>query len=338
VFADGMFIQVPEGGFVVEPGCAGLNFLLTALALSLLYGKLSYTSMRARIVCVAAALAVAIAANVMRIYLIIALTQITHRKLDIADDHLLYGWGFFALILLAMMWFGGKFATPIAPPPAVAPAEAFPSVPAVRLAGAAAAVVILAAVPPALAAITATRAAPAAVAMPDAIGPWQKAAGGMRSWKPASSSGSAVGEASYEWKGVRADVAIIAYRAQAGGQEAASGDNQPATAPWSEMSRGAVMIETGKEPISVSAVVIRNGQTLRSVLSWYDSAGCTTTSRLRAKVCAALARARGHAAPGAFIAISEDRPSDGNADAALTALARELVAAGPTRFLSKSTE
>jgi exosortase A len=338
VFAEGTFIQVPEGGFVVEPGCAGLNFLLTALALSLLYGKLTYSSMRARILTVLTALAVAIAANVLRIYLIIVLTQITHRKLDIADDHLLYGWGFFALIMLAMMWLGGKFArSPAAPAPRAAPEPAV-FVPTPRLAATAAIAVILAAVPPALAAITGANAAPAVVTMPDGIGAWQKVVDDTRSWQPAAGSGAALGEATYEWSGARADIAIVAYRAQANGQEAASGDNQPAAAPWSTMSQSSVMIETGAAPIPVSMTVIRRGQALRSVLSWYDSAGCTTTSRLRAKICAALARAHGHAAPGAFIAISAAHEPDGIADAALVALARELLAAGPSRFLSKPTE
>jgi exosortase A len=335
VFAEGTFIQVPEGGFVVEPGCAGLNFLLTALALSLLYGKLTYASLRARTLCVATALGVAIAANIMRIYVIIVLTQVTHRKLDIADDHLLYGWGFFALIMLAMMWIGGRFATPPAAKPNDPEREPSASVSTARLGGAVAAVVIFAAIPPALAAITAANPIASAVVMPDSIGPWQRVTGDAVVWRPTSGEGAALGEARYEWNGARADVAIVAYRAQANGQEAASADNQPASPPWSTMSHGAAIVETGTASVPVSETVVRNGQTLRSVLSWYDSAGCATTSRLRAKVCAALARAHGHAAPGAFIAISADRDNDGIADAALVALARELVSAGPSRFLTK---
>jgi EpsI family protein len=104
------------------------------------------------------------------------------------------------------------------------------------------------------------------------------------------------------------------------------------------MSAGSVTIEAGAVAVPVTSTVVRNGQTLRTVLSWYDSAGCTTTSRLRAKVCAALARTHGHAAPGAFIAISAAHEPDGIADAALIALARELVVAGPSRLLSHTTE
>jgi exosortase A len=115
VFTEGMLIEVPAGRFMVEPGCAGLNFLLTALALSLLYGKIFYRSPGRRLLCVGIALITALAANVVRIYLIIGLAEFTDRKIDISDDHLLYGWGFFALIMVGMMWLGAKFAEPHGP-------------------------------------------------------------------------------------------------------------------------------------------------------------------------------------------------------------------------------
>lgn len=145
VFADGMVIDVPEGRFIVEPGCAGLNFILAGLALSLLYGKINYRSARARIACVAIALGAAVVSNILRIYLIIVLTQVTHRKLDIAEDHLLYGWGFFGVIMLAMMWWGGRYAAaePVPEPRPVATAPPAP----LRTAVFAAAAVLLAAAP-----------------------------------------------------------------------------------------------------------------------------------------------------------------------------------------------
>lgn len=146
VFADGMLIEVPEGRFFVAPGCAGLNFILTALALSLLYGKLNYRSAAARLRCVAIALGAAVVSNIVRIYLIIVLTQLTHRKLDIAEDHLLYGWGFFGVIMLAMMWWGGRFADADIPLHAVPRSSPAP----VRAAAVAAAAALIAATPAAL--------------------------------------------------------------------------------------------------------------------------------------------------------------------------------------------
>lgn len=120
VYAEGFLIEVPAGSFLVEPGCAGLNFFLVALALSLLYGRLSYRSTAARVICVGVALATSVIANILRIFLIIGLAQATDRRIDITADHLLYGWGFFGVVILLAMWLGTKI--PAAPPaPRVAP-------------------------------------------------------------------------------------------------------------------------------------------------------------------------------------------------------------------------
>jgi exosortase A len=121
VFAEDFLIQVPAGSFLVEPGCAGLNFFLVALALSLLYGRLTYASLKARVICVIAALAISILANIIRIYLIIGLAQATDRKIDITADHLLYGWGFFGVVMLAAMWAGTKVKAAPAQPRTLPP-------------------------------------------------------------------------------------------------------------------------------------------------------------------------------------------------------------------------
>jgi exosortase A len=124
VFAEGFLIQVPAGSFLVEPGCAGLNFFLVALSLSLLYGRLTYESTFARVVCVIAALLTSIVANIIRIYLIIGLAQATDRRIDITADHLLYGWGFFGLVMLLAMWLGMKIKAAPARPRTLAPQPA----------------------------------------------------------------------------------------------------------------------------------------------------------------------------------------------------------------------
>jgi len=116
VYAEGILIQVPAGSFLVEPGCAGLNFFLVAFALSLLYGRLTYASTFARVMCVVAALAISIIANIIRIYLIIGLAQFTDRRIDITADHIVYGWGFFGVVMLLAMWAGNRInAAPARP-------------------------------------------------------------------------------------------------------------------------------------------------------------------------------------------------------------------------------
>jgi exosortase A len=131
VYAEGFLIQVPTGSFMVEPGCAGLNFFLVALALSLLYGRLTYATMTARMVCVGVALLTSIVANIVRIYLIIGLAQATNRRIDITADHLLYGWGFFGVVMLCAMWLGTKARAKPAEP-RVLVSGAYETTPSVR--------------------------------------------------------------------------------------------------------------------------------------------------------------------------------------------------------------
>jgi exosortase A len=156
VFAEDFLIQVPAGSFLVEPGCAGLNFFLVAFALSLLYGRLTYASLTARALCVISALAISIVANVIRIYLIIGLAQATDRRIDITADHLLYGWGFFGVVMLVAMWAGTRIKADPAQPRTLAPIVGAPS-PGLRTGMVTAAFILAVAISPLWAATSAGR-------------------------------------------------------------------------------------------------------------------------------------------------------------------------------------
>ena len=110
VYAESFFIDVPSGRYHIEPGCAGLNFILAAAALAPLYAYLFYRSFWKRVVVVIVALVLAIVMNGVRIAGIIALAHWGGQRLNIVDDHLLYGWGFFAIVLLGAGYAGSFFA------------------------------------------------------------------------------------------------------------------------------------------------------------------------------------------------------------------------------------
>lgn len=93
-YSEGFVILAPTGAYIIAEGCSGLNFILSTLALAPLYATFIYSSMRKRIIAVAIALVVSVIANAVRIFAIIAIAEATDRKIDIVDDHLLYGWGF----------------------------------------------------------------------------------------------------------------------------------------------------------------------------------------------------------------------------------------------------
>lgn len=127
-FRDNLVIEVASGSYVVAPGCAGLNFVLATLATALAYAQLVYRSWGRRSAFVLAMLALAVAGNAVRVFLIIAVAHVLGDVGDIADDHILYGWAFFSLLLLGGMAMGLRFRQdhgpgdipPPEPPPAPA--------------------------------------------------------------------------------------------------------------------------------------------------------------------------------------------------------------------------
>jgi len=125
-FRDGLFIEVPTGSYVVAPGCAGLNFLLASLALSVAYVDLVYRDWGRRLAFIAAMLGLALIGNTLRVFLIILIAHLTNNVGDIVDDHVLYGWGFFSLLIFAAMAIGHRYrqdlpdtAPGVSAPPAV---------------------------------------------------------------------------------------------------------------------------------------------------------------------------------------------------------------------------
>lgn len=115
IYRDGLTILVPSGSYVVAPGCSGLSFLLSALVVALTFADLFFIRRAKQILFVLATLAMAVAANALRVFLIIAVAHATGNVADIAEDHLLYGWAFFSLLLLGALAVGYRFRDD--PPP-----------------------------------------------------------------------------------------------------------------------------------------------------------------------------------------------------------------------------
>ncbi|MBC7950477.1 MAG: exosortase [Rhodospirillaceae bacterium] len=113
---EGLHIEIPTGSYFVAPGCAGLNFLLSGLAVALAYAALIYQRPMKRAAFVAAMLAVAVCGNWLRVFLIVLVGHLTDNQADIVDDHLLWGWGGFTLLMLAAMAVGNRFRDPVPEP------------------------------------------------------------------------------------------------------------------------------------------------------------------------------------------------------------------------------
>ena len=108
-FSDGFTIETPSGIFFVAEACAGLRFLIAAIAFGVFYALLNYTSPTRRACFMAASIVVPIIANGIRALGIIVLGQILGSAEAAAADHIIYGWLFFTVVMLLLIAGGQIF-------------------------------------------------------------------------------------------------------------------------------------------------------------------------------------------------------------------------------------
>ena len=96
-------IEIPEGTFYVAEACAGLRFLIAAVAFGVFYAFLNYRSPGRRVVFIAASVIVPIFANGLRALGIVVLGHIIGSAEAAAADHIIYGWVFFSIVMLLLV-------------------------------------------------------------------------------------------------------------------------------------------------------------------------------------------------------------------------------------------
>lgn len=110
VFRDGHFIALPNGDFLVEEACSGINYLIASLALGTVYAYLQYRSYRRRALFIALSTVVPIIANGVRAFGIILTAHLTNNEYAVGVDHLIYGWIFFGVVIFLLFALGRVFS------------------------------------------------------------------------------------------------------------------------------------------------------------------------------------------------------------------------------------
>ncbi|WP_417319001.1 exosortase A [Emcibacter sp.] len=100
VYVEGVFLTVPNGKFHVAEACAGLRFLVATVALGLLMANIAYKTIGRQIIVVLLSLIVPVLANGARATGIVLVGYYSEMKYAVGVDHLVYGWVFFAFVLL----------------------------------------------------------------------------------------------------------------------------------------------------------------------------------------------------------------------------------------------
>lgn len=110
VFREGLYITTPVGHFEVAVACSGLRFLIASLAIGTLFAHLTFQSLKRQLLFIMALVVVSVLANGLRAFVLIWIAEQTNMAYGFGDDHYVYGWLVFALVLLSMFYLGGRFS------------------------------------------------------------------------------------------------------------------------------------------------------------------------------------------------------------------------------------
>lgn len=112
VYREGLQFIIPSGSWSVVEACSGIRYLMASMMVGTLFAYLNYRSLKRRWIFVGVATVLPLAANWVRAYLIVMLGHFSGNTLATGADHLVYGWVFFGIIMLAMFMIGAKWAEP----------------------------------------------------------------------------------------------------------------------------------------------------------------------------------------------------------------------------------
>lgn len=337
LFVEGIIITVPTGVYRVAPGCAGLNFLLSGVAFALLYGYLMYKGWVKPVLALAAMVGVVFIANGLRIIGIITIAHYMGEQIDIVDDHYFYGWGFFAIVLLVMMWFGLRYRDD---DPLEQPSETVKSEPGglafikpFRVIVSGLAAVAVAAVAPAYAAYTGEKQQAEytiVIPMPDEFGNWrlqEQPTEAESDWQPALDETDGFAGWTYSDGTHEVTVYVGYYWRQDKRREVVGVRNQMADEQkWSRLSTSRRTISLAGQTANILSQRLSSRQYRRLVWYWYWVGGEMVTSTMNAKINQVLATLTNSERRAAIITVSVDE--NGEPDQAATVL-EQFIAANP---------
>lgn len=128
-FMDGVFISIPNGNFEVAEACSGVRFLIAMIAFGVLVANLCFRSWTRRILFVIAAITLSIAANGLRAFGTIYISYLTTPAFAAGVDHVIYGWIFFAIVMVILVAGGWRYFDRDVDDPAFDPATLQPKPP-----------------------------------------------------------------------------------------------------------------------------------------------------------------------------------------------------------------
>ena len=106
----GQYISLPGGEFVVAEVCSGARYLIAGLTVILVYGHLAYSTIGKKLILASITIVVLVFANGLRAYIVMAIASYSDMRVFGGRDHIYFGWILFGVTMVAIMWFGSRYA------------------------------------------------------------------------------------------------------------------------------------------------------------------------------------------------------------------------------------
>lgn len=330
---EGVFITISTGLFEVAEACSGIKFLVAMIAFSTLSAHLCFVSWRRRAAFMVMAMVVPVFANGIRAFATIYISYLTNStEFASSFDHIIFGWVFFALVMLIVMGIAWPFFDRVSTDPFLDGSEALVKskpAPLVLASLASLAVVVAMIMLQGFLANLGRTPLPQLVMLPQVAG-WERTVEQVSyPWQPRfDGADHRLGGQYIDADGNRVDVLVVLYGWQAEGKEIV-GFGQgllPPESGWS-WANATPAPENGK------ADMIYAPGAEREVASFYMMGGKMTGSASRIKLATLKARMLGGDQVAAAILISAENTQAKPARVQIDAFLRAL---GPVDQLAAS--
>ena len=342
VYQEGQHLVIPSGRWAVVEACSGVRYLMATFMVGSLFAYLNYSSTRKRLIFVAVSLVLPILANWVRAYVIVMLGHLSNNQIATGVDHLVYGWVFFGVVILALFFIGARWAEPDGLDADAAAAdqasrERADTGVAAWQTGAVVAVAAAALVWPIWLAqreaATAAAQPPVRLVLPAALGAWQATEMGAPDWTPNFPTATLRQARLYVVPQGQVAVYVDYYRGQTDDVKLVSSTNGfiPALR-WHVVSEGVTSVQIGGQPVQWRQAIVTtsdgdgaSGSSRPQLTVWrlYWLGGPVTQNDVKAKLLQAWGALWGDPDDGAAIHLVSALPDAAAARQQLAAFASE---------------
>lgn len=331
VYREGAFFTVPSGSWSVVEACSGLRYLIASFTLGTLYAYLTYRSLKRRILFAVAALVVPVIANWLRAYMIVMIGHLSDMRLAVGVDHIIYGWIFFGIVMLALFWFGSFWREDLQEEQNKEE-RAVADIKVKGVMWAAAAALVAASLWPGYAAYlergTGQNFAPV-LAIPVGMQGWQTDAALLTDWKPRYLLPRAEMTQTYRKDGRQVALYFYAYRQQEQGSELINSRNVlvwTGDHVWGKVGEYPRVLNFAEGVVDIMESELRGPSQRLLVWYWYHVDGRNTANPYYVKFLEAWAKFSGRRDDAMLIVLAapyDDHPE--NAEKTLETFSREML-------------